>query len=256
MVTQKDTQRIQDIRHKALGRIENMKVLARAMARRITNLEKAEARYLASKAEYGEYHEVTNIFKERFKKLNGGLKVVENDLTLENDVTEKNTIYLPTASAVALWDWELVGQFSDGMWENTQPYDHWRAWANVDVKLGNPRVNTNNYRVQKRNYGLSQLKKYVGDRMLAYGKFGKAVGNDILLLLKDGLRTIIEDLPTEPITLNQLKKQIAGTWKKNYVRFDHLTNEHLEKFYSITYTEKELNQDLKNIKAAMQNEVF
>jgi hypothetical protein len=34
------------------------------------------------------------------------------------------TIVLPSLSAALVWKAEIVGQLSDGMWENAAPFDH------------------------------------------------------------------------------------------------------------------------------------
>ena len=56
----------------------------------------------------------------------------ETAMTTDNP-RSTGIIYLPTASAAALFEHELVGQFSDGMWENARPYDHWKFWCNLKV---------------------------------------------------------------------------------------------------------------------------
>lgn len=42
--------------------------------------------------------------------------------------TTKNTgkMVLPSASAAAIWEAEITGQLSDGMWENSTPHEHWK----------------------------------------------------------------------------------------------------------------------------------
>jgi hypothetical protein len=36
----------------------------------------------------------------------------------------------------ALFEHEILGQLSDGAWENTYPYDHWKFWNNLEVEEG------------------------------------------------------------------------------------------------------------------------
>lgn len=66
-----------------------------------------------------------------------------------------------------LWE-ELDGQISDGMWENTRPYNHWKPWCNAEV-LVDPKNVGRNFYADKDNYDFnnSQLLSIVGDRMLA-----------------------------------------------------------------------------------------
>jgi hypothetical protein len=69
---------------------------------------------------------------------------------------------------------ELVGQFSDGHWENTQPYDHWIPWAKCETKVaadGEPTGRDfwtikDGYRLTDRN-----LLEVVGIRMRLYVRF-------------------------------------------------------------------------------------
>ena len=77
----------------------------------------------------------------------------------------------------ALWDEELTGQISDGMWENT-PNSAWPFWCSIKTKVGknNKLISTNNcsndytfYNI-KRNFGFTRLIKYVGDEMVEIGK--------------------------------------------------------------------------------------
>lgn len=65
-----------------------------------------------------------------------------------------------------LFDQELSGQISDGMWENARPNDHWQPWCNAEVVVGT-NVGRNFY-ARKDNYNInsSELLSIVGDRML------------------------------------------------------------------------------------------
>jgi len=66
-----------------------------------------------------------------------------------------------------LWDNELTGQISDGMWENTRPYDHYRFWCKV-VSFVNPdNIGVTGARYEKRNYNFlnKDLLSIIGDRM-------------------------------------------------------------------------------------------
>lgn len=67
----------------------------------------------------------------------------------------------------ALYKCEITGQISDGMWENTRPYDHWKIWCNANVNVNPKQVGRNFYTV-KDNYNLSsnQLLGVIGTRML------------------------------------------------------------------------------------------
>lgn len=90
------------------------------------------------------------------------------------------TMTLTSQTAVALWHNELIGQISDGMWENTRPYDHWEFWCDLDVSVGS--VNdirvANGSRCRKNNYGFMRLYPIVGERMLSVGRMAKATDDE------------------------------------------------------------------------------
>lgn len=65
-----------------------------------------------------------------------------------------------------LFDEELSGQISDGMWENSRPYDHWEPWCGAEVVVG---LNVGrNFYAKKDNYNFTNkdLLDVVGDRMV------------------------------------------------------------------------------------------
>ncbi len=74
------------------------------------------------------------------------------------------TVYVSNAVQATLYHTELTGQMSDGMWENSNPRDHWKipSGATVVVDAANPRLDF----TPRRSYGFTKLIEYVGDRML------------------------------------------------------------------------------------------
>lgn len=77
---------------------------------------------------------------------------------------EYGVLHLKNKVQAALWNWEIRGQLSDGAWENSSPYDHWKAWNKAKVVIDGKLENS--VSAQKRNYGLYTLIQYVGDRMV------------------------------------------------------------------------------------------
>lgn len=80
---------------------------------------------------------------------------------------EGNTIRVNTQAQKWLLENELKGQISDGMWENTNPQNHWEAWSNAKV-IVDPQNPGRNFRAVKDNYQLNSknLLEVVGDRMV------------------------------------------------------------------------------------------
>lgn len=253
----KDRKRVEDIIGKALGDTNKMVALATTMANRIGTYSKAEGRAMVAAELLGPEHPVTEVFHKKANELAGRpdsrtLTMVET--TQHNEETLSNTIYFPTASAVALWEWEFTGQLSDGAWENTQPHDHWQVWCNMNVKIGNSRCKPNRM-PQKTGYNFGGLKSLLGDRMMAYARFGKAVGDDVLEMGSE-VRCMIEEFPANgPFNLEEWKEEQcrAKDWRKAEYYWKGLEQKHIDAFYNTTYTDSELSADIREIKKAMKN---
>lgn len=67
----------------------------------------------------------------------------------------------------ALWENELRGQISDGVWGNSRPRDHYKVWCNAKVEVAKAGEQTGrNFWAEKDNYNLLAPVEFVGDRML------------------------------------------------------------------------------------------
>jgi hypothetical protein len=68
---------------------------------------------------------------------------------------------------VALFNHELRGQISDGYWENSRPYDHYKAFtkAEIIVDPSNPGM-TSIWTKRSYNFAAPMLVDVVGDRMV------------------------------------------------------------------------------------------
>jgi len=51
-------------------------------------------------------------------------------------VTSKHTWFFPSKGLKALFDNEICGQLSDGAWENSAPYNHYKFWCNLNTEVG------------------------------------------------------------------------------------------------------------------------
>jgi len=92
---------------------------------------------------------------------------------------------------------EMVGQISDGWWENTRPMDHWRPicqignWNNVDIDPLNTGftfrfIGKNNY-----NFADPELLKIVGPRMIFKIKSALMYPEVVLPILESGNHWLI-----------------------------------------------------------------
>lgn len=64
-----------------------------------------------------------------------------------------------------LFERELLGQISDGLWENSSPHNHWEVFDDVTVVVGKD-VGVNFTVKRSYNFADSELLEVVGDRML------------------------------------------------------------------------------------------
>lgn len=92
------------------------------------------------------------------------------------------TINFRNQIQVVLFRVEILGQISDGNWENSRPYDHWRYWIGAEVKVNPANLGRNFYAV-KDNYNLTDpgLIEAVGERMCWYAALAKK-GYDVKVI--------------------------------------------------------------------------
>ena len=176
--------------------------------------------------------------------------------------TTRGTIVLPTLSAAFIFDHELTGQFSDGMWENAAPHDHWKFWCDLEVKYeagAEPKVvTTRGWECKKTAYNLASLYEIIGERMVALGRMGRAAQSIGFNFAKDKpgstIRTASEYMPP---TFEEWKKIATDTVEDRVQSFrNEVMRDIPEKlahaFYSTKYEMKDLRADIKTIKTAMK----
>jgi len=83
--------------------------------------------------------------------------------------TNTNILRVRNLAQKLLWDEELSGQISDGMWENTRPFNHYKSWCWAEVIVDPSNVGRNFY-AMKDNYNFAStfMLECIGDRMLAH----------------------------------------------------------------------------------------
>lgn len=140
------------------------------------------------------------------------------------------------------------------MWENTRPLDHWKFWHRLEIKQGaSPEVkvtSAGSYHCRKNAYNLGALVSFLGDRMLAYGRMGRA-GADPLD------RQVIDAAEYMPPTLEEFRAVKSRCGEPEGVSYREqkmqlVSDELAQRFYETTYTLKDLRADLKSIKVAMK----
>ena len=74
----------------------------------------------------------------------------------------KNKLYFNTLAAALLYDWELSGQISDGKYENSRPYDHWKWICDTEIIVDSKSLNYTDRWIRK-TYNLNEWSKYMKD---------------------------------------------------------------------------------------------
>lgn len=109
----------------------------------------------------------------------------------------KHTITFETLSQAAIFELEMKGQISDGMWENT-PGSSWRTWCDAEVRVSDneDELGRDFYVSRNLGFGSKTLFEIVGDRMTHYARCAMVcdrVFPDATLKEKLDLAGLLED---------------------------------------------------------------
>ena len=198
-------------------------------------------------------------------------------------MTEKHlTLHFENTSAMCLYNWEMEGQLSDGKYENSRPFDHWKWVCEVenmivDGKKGIEGHSWNRGMYQfgkyRKKYNLNEwFSKYIkgwrkdgideymwATRIIAYGKFGKIYpeltyeqmqnihGVEILL---ESLQLAIENgEKNSEVLFNKVTDFSTCQWIEEYYNRskDYFTKEFVKKFVELNYDIKECKVDVKSM---------
>lgn len=156
-------------------------------------------------------------------------------------INEGKRINFANNTQLMLWEGEIAGQISDGMWENSTPMYHWTAFSGVQFGVGVPGSNVR----PARQYQFTRLLEYVGERMLFIAKASRAYpqiapGNAIAA----AFRGIADESPQDIMSKDYLKRYameiLAATGEPNIETV-------LQRVNSVTYTKRDLKRDLRQI---------
>ena len=288
VVSDKDITRIKDMFTKSKGDDEKVLQLARNMAKSIDDVDKAQSRAEAAWQILGKNNNpIADIFLDRVAELGGTSPIVLKQNLMKAPTvnvpavnpkvdistlkkgfggyakdrrgftrvySNQGVIFLPTYSAIVLWKDHIIGQMSDGAWENSNPQDHWIYWSNLEPRLGQPQVQSSGHPI-KEGYNLVSLIQYTGDEMIASGRMAKALG-PFSLDLGSYTRSVIESFPKDgPFNFNKYKADTIAKndWRKNEDYWKGLDQEAIDAFYRTKYDEGDLRKDLRIIREAMKN---
>lgn len=170
--------------------------------------------------------------------------------------TKTGKIFLPSTTSAALFEHVLLGQFSDGKWENSTPHDHWKPWGNLEVVFDQgctPRVEGGSG-FRKKNYNLLGLLEYIEDEMLALCRMTLAAEYLGVELTRDA-RHAAEYMPATLAewTMHKSSSPLCK-WADHVATYmADVTPELARAFYEHekSYTVKDLKKDLALCKAAI-----
>jgi len=147
-------------------------------------------------------------------------------------------IRVATAIQATLLKNELMGQISDGAWENSGPRDHWKDVTSADVVVDPVSQGFDGF-YPRRSYQFSRVIEYVGDRMLTQAR----------------ARILFPDLTDDTLKYIDYGDWV---WKETGAHYDEVRSALatvgikdsesrkavLEQINAVNYTEKELRKDL------------
>jgi hypothetical protein len=191
------------------------------------------------------------------------------DLTeLINERRQKNwgitTLFFNSFGAYSLFQNEISGQISDGIWENASPSDHW-MWVvskNREIKVmnvGKPHYE-NNYGIKHRRYKESDYTelfetsntKFIW-RGYNYAKFGKVIANINLIEEEAVPRTILDCLPgldEQDKTWEQFLENVNKTvyTQQQFKKCEDIVDKKFfEKWQSFKYSERDFFGDVTSL---------
>jgi len=104
-----------------------------------------------------------------------------------------NTIRVRNFEQKVLLDLELKGQISDGNWENSAPFDHWKAPCHAEVIVDPSNIGVNFHLMRKYDFTSADLLSVVRTRMITYVRLARAFGIEDAHQLEHLYETIDEN---------------------------------------------------------------
>lgn len=149
--------------------------------------------------------------------------------------------------------YEMIGQISDGMWENARPYDHYRPWMRIkeeNTVIDPSDIGVNDsFRFAKRNYNFAnkELLDLVGERIILKINLYLKHGQKILDLLAEDHWLIPDDFSYYIRMENSKDKYYVDKAKK--LADAGITKEMFQDVIdNPVYTRKNLNKDCNGLK--------
>jgi len=189
-----------------------------------------------------------------------------------NEAQGEYKIYFPNVASALIYLFELQGQISDGYWENSRPYDHWKWISCTEPEITKDKIGYTGP-IHKKNYSTEWLRKYVNKaikgqardynwtiRTFNYGKFGSILTDADFKKIGDkyGYRSIVENLPQEEVDHAGLEASYnTADYKKKYwdEAGSFFTDELLKKYYNSNYGWSEFEDNLEEAETAINTNI-
>lgn len=198
------------------------------------------------------------------------------------------TIHFENTSAMCIYEWEMSGQISDGKYENSRPYDHWKWLWDINEMVVDGTKGIEGYSCYRRvnwdgtftkKYNLNDwFTKYINPwrkngkndhiwatRIIGYGKFGRIYPNltyeemrklgEVRIFL-ESLQMNIECGEKDAEKLfNNITNFSTCEWRQKYYEDckDYFTLEFVKKFIEIDYDLNECKADVKSMQDSINN---
>lgn len=161
---------------------------------------------------------------------------------------EKSTLKVENLVQRTIFKSEITGQISDGAWENTRPYDHYKDWMGLNVVI-DPKHIGRNFWATKCNYNLHSLIEYVGDRMLCQARVALAFPKLVTALLDADLRIPDSEWAVNYMDRDGYDSKVKGLFIEHKVTSDAWMAAMAD---DSSYLMKHLRKDLAALKIAMK----
>jgi len=184
----------------------------------------------------------------------------------------KHTWVFPSKGLKALFDQEIVGQLSDGAWENSSPFNHWHFWCNLNTEVGsewafkfNPSVPYGHDRTPKKKSAYNLAGELTDPEVvdLSYRMRAYYIDAEIDLGLGDSVEYLaglvgdngnMRPFEETRAILTEYSVGAGGDyWKQKLIKLEAILPRYEEfKAAYEKYTRKDLIKDLKLIKQQMK----
>lgn len=185
------------------------------------------------------------------------------------------TLYFNSLSACLLFDYEVLGQISDGYWENSRPANHWKWVSNIEIVVDPDHELGYEGPTHRLNYSCKWITRELGKslkgtnddyswlmRAMNYCRAGlvldesKAAHYTDYKNYRDAFRNIIEHLPEEETTVEEFEKTLRDYQMKYWDKVkDVLDANFFKKYYSAQYTFKDFRIDVMDVEETINTKL-